>query len=133
SAIRTAGPSSMNPKNDTGPARGTLIFSAPPRRALSGLSRDGRQNAVVPRNVSPIRVTCAAFSSLALPMRSGEGLRSPRRGLVVRGLIDGSSTILPIAISPSWPPCSRPDAPDYSKREKIEVLTNGQIRRGFLY
>src|SRR5262249_54783693 len=93
----------MNPKNDTGPASGTFIFSLPPRSALSGLSKDRRQNAVVPRNVSPRRVTCVAVSSLALVMRSGESLRRPRRGLVVRGLIDGSSTILPIAINPSPP------------------------------
>src|SRR5262245_33466753 len=52
SMIRTAGPSSMNPKNDTGRANGTFIFSLPPRRALSGLSKDRRQNAAVPRNVS---------------------------------------------------------------------------------
>src|SRR5262245_63609458 len=87
----------MNPKNDTGPANGTLIFSLPPRRALSGLSSDRRQNAAVPRNVSPTRVTCVAVSSLALLMRSGESLRRPRRRLVQRGLIDGSSTILPMA------------------------------------
>src|SRR6476620_11050226 len=69
----------MKPKNDTGPANGTLIFSLPPKRALSGLSRDSRQNALVPRNVSPMRVTCVAVSSLALPMKSDESLRRPRR------------------------------------------------------
>jgi hypothetical protein len=53
----------MKPKNDTGPANGTLILSLPPSRALSGLSRDSRQNAVVPRNVSPMRVTWVAVSS----------------------------------------------------------------------
>src|SRR5262245_61063831 len=90
----------MNPKNDTGPANGTFIFSLPPRRALSGLSKDRKQNAAVPRNVSPMRVTCMAVSSRALPMRSGESLRRPSRRLVERGLIDGSPTILPMAVNP---------------------------------
>src|SRR5260370_40922771 len=102
--MRGAGLSRMNPKNDTGPANGTIILSLPPRRALSGLSKDRRQNAAVPRNVSPTRVTCVAVSSLALLMRSGESLRRPRRRLVERGLIDGSSTILAIAINPLWAP-----------------------------
>src|SRR5262249_3640802 len=83
----------MNPENDTGPANGTFILSLPPRRALSGLSKDRRQNAAVPRNVSPMRVTCAAVSSLALLMRSGESLRRPRCALAERTFIGGSSTI----------------------------------------
>jgi hypothetical protein len=90
----------MNPKNDTGPAKGTFILSLPPKRALSGLSKDRRQKAVVPRNVSPMRVTCVAVSSLALLMRSGESLQRPSRRLVERGFIDGSPFILRIAINP---------------------------------
>jgi hypothetical protein len=62
----------MKSMNDTGPANGTLIFSLAPSRAVSGLSRDRRQNAVVPRNVTPMRVTSAAVSSVALLMESGE-------------------------------------------------------------
>src|SRR5262252_1940875 len=89
----------MNQKNDTGPASGTFILSPPPRRWLTGLSRERRQNAVVPRNVSPTRVTCAAVSSLALLLSSGESLRRPWRRLVERGLIDGSSTVLAMAIT----------------------------------
>src|SRR5262245_58590870 len=80
----------MNPKNVTGPASGTDTFSLPPRRAVSGVSKDNRQKAAVPRNVSPTRVTCVAVSSLALLMRSGESLRRPRpRFVVMRNLIDG--------------------------------------------
>ena len=60
----------MKPKNDTGPAPGTFSFSLPPRRALSGLSKESKQNATVPANVSPMRLTCAAVSSLALAIRS---------------------------------------------------------------
>jgi len=30
----------MNPKNDTGAANGTFIFSLPPKSALSGLNND---------------------------------------------------------------------------------------------
>src|SRR5262249_37258352 len=82
---RTAGPSSMNPKYDTGPANGTLIFSPPPRSALSGVSKDRSRNAAVPRNVSPMRVTCAAVSSIDLLTRSAEGLRRPRRLRPVTG------------------------------------------------
>jgi hypothetical protein len=36
----------IKPKNDTGPTAGTFIFSLPPSRALSGLKKDRRQNAV---------------------------------------------------------------------------------------
>ena len=39
------------------------------------------------------------------------------RRLVERGLIDGSSSILPIAINPVWSSRSRADAPDYSIME----------------
>jgi hypothetical protein len=80
---------------------------------MSGLSKDRRQNAAVPRNVSPTRVTCAAVSSLALPMRSGESLRRPRPPLVERGLFEGGSTILPMAINPCGRR-SRADAADFS-------------------
>jgi hypothetical protein len=59
----------MKPKNDTGPANnGTFILSLPFRRALSGLRSDRRQNAAVPTNVNPMRVTCVAVSPLALLM-----------------------------------------------------------------
>src|SRR5262249_31846510 len=126
----------MNQTNDTGPANGTFIFSLPPRRALSGLNKDRRQNAAVPRNVSPMRVTCVAVSSLALLMRSGESLRRLRRRLVAQGLIDGSSTILPMAINPLWSARSRADAPDYSimERERYicqELASSKRHRRQF--
>jgi len=60
-----------------GAASGRFILSLPPKRALSGLSKDRRQNAAVPRNVSPMRVTCALVSSIAFPMISGDSLRRP--------------------------------------------------------
>src|SRR5215472_11362998 len=67
----------MKPKNDTGPTSGTFIFSLSPRRELSGLNNDSKQNAVLPRNVSPMRLACAAVSSLALAISSGESFRRP--------------------------------------------------------
>src|SRR5262245_20013095 len=108
----------MNPKNDTGPASGTFIFSLPPRRALSGLSKDRRQNAAVPRNVSPTRVTCVAVSSLALPMRSGESLRRPWRWLFVRRLIDRNFSIQRI----SQPPLIGGGSPAYLEGRETHTV-----------
>ena len=76
--ISTAGPISMNPRKETGPAKGTLILSLPASSELSGVNKESAQNAAVPTRVRKTRLTCAAVSSLALAIKSGGGLRRPR-------------------------------------------------------
>ena len=94
STISTAGPSSMKPKNDTGPANGTLILSLPPSRALSGLSRDSRQNAGVTFLGSEAVTKCAPLSPasprwMLVAAVGCESVGGGRGAVLVQDTVDG--------------------------------------------